>query len=635
MSLEAQEVAVRVRLLGGTAFEAEAAGVSKSVEGIGAAGRKVAAENAVSNSAGLTGFLGNTGKALDTMSGKLDRFSKKSLQVGRETAVLSAGASFLIYESVKEAAATEGKFRLLETQAHATLKIRKELEAGGKGMSKFGVDPQEYADALYPIQSVFHNVKTDHDAMIASAKGAAIGHDTLLNATNAMIGGFRSGFKDIHSFSEEMALLDETVGAGKMHLPELTAAFKGSLFPTAASLKVPQRDVLGLLAAATQTGQNPEEYATRFRTTLLKMGGLKGQALAAAKQLGFSKDQMAEEYKKEGGLALILRQIEEGRHRLGETKGNAAISTVFGGSRSAGTIFTALQLGKTYEEIVKRLEGVKGHATLDEHFDQTKGTMTFQLKVLRGQIKETENELGKFFGPPVVSALKTLAGGLQELAGTFHELPKPVKDTLGILLVLTAGLAPVAFLLSGMAAGLRLLLSPLKGLVWLFQAGRWVGMASDLGLIGTRLPGVIGGFGLLGAALVGLYLTLEKGKHPFNAWEEAYHHLFGGYTAQEKEEKAAEKHARDNFLHNRHAADARHRSTWAHSHPHPWSSPIHNPQLKRAVEDLERKEPDRVRKGLPPIEIKLYHKTDLNGKQLALELVRPLEQIQRANHHRK
>ena len=40
MALEASEVAVRVGLLGGAAFQTEADGVSRSVEGIGAAGKK-------------------------------------------------------------------------------------------------------------------------------------------------------------------------------------------------------------------------------------------------------------------------------------------------------------------------------------------------------------------------------------------------------------------------------------------------------------------------------------------------------------------------------------------------------------------------------------------------------------------
>lgn len=642
-ALEAQEVAVRVRLLDGARFKAEAAEAGAAVRGLGTT---VAETNSMIDTSamkggGLVNFLGGSSKALDTVSGKLDRFSKGALQVGRQTAAMSAGAGFLVYESVKEAASYEGKMTLLMTQAHATLKMREELERKGKGMSKLGIDPTEYADALYPIQSVFHNVTKDYEAVKASAEGAAVGHDTLANATNAMVAGFKTGFKDVHGFKEEMALLDETVGAGKMHLPELTAIFHGSLMPTGAALGMSQRSLLATIASVSQEGQEPEEYSTRLRTALLKTVNLKGEALHAATRMGFSKTQMQEDLRAPDGMLKLLRELAGASKRLGPNEGPADIAAVFGGSRSAGTILTALHNLKANEEITARLVGVKGSGTLDQHFNpETTRTMTFQIKALKGEAHEALLEMGKFFGPPVIGGLKDLAGVLQGVAEGFGKLPTPIKDASGVLLIFAVAAAPVAFLLGGLAGGLKLLLWPMKAvlteIVAMNSAEGFSAIESGLYRLQFAMAGSLGP--VLGlAAAVGLLmaLTLEGGKHPFNAYEEAYHQLMGGYTAKEKEAKAAEKKETENFLLRRHKEDARQHAAFAQSHRHPWSNHIHNAELKRSAEALERAEPDRVARGLPPIEIKLYHKTDLNGRQLALELVRPLKQVERAENHRR
>jgi TP901 family phage tail tape measure protein len=573
------------------------------------------------------------------MSGKLDRFSKKALQVGRETAVASAGAAFLIYESVKEASSVEGKMTLLMTQAHATLKMKQELEAGGKGMSRLGIDPTEYADALYPVQSVFHNTTKDLEAVKAAAEGAAVGHDTLANATNAMVSGFKANFKDVHSFKEEMALLDETVGAGKMHLPELTAIFHGSLMPTGSSLGMSQRSLLAAIASASQTGQEPEEYATRLRTALLKTKNLKGAALSAAEKLGFGVNTMQEDLRAPNGFNLLLQQLSAGVKRLGTNEGTSAVSQLFGGSRSAGTIFTAIKTQKADEEIFARLLEVHNHATLDKHFVETTKTMTFQFKELKSQAKEALLEIGKFFGPPVLAGLKDFAGLAQEAAGTFGELPTPIKDAAGILLVFTALMAPAAFAVAGVTAGLRLALFPLKWLVsglgaFVSVAPAAEGLAYGLGA-GMRamiLPvAVYAGLEALNRLLGGQKSVLSEVIQGYKNWKTLLSELFGGTQPGEKGIAEADKRAARNHtaaeayrLHKEHEL-----GNHPNAHPHgahAWLQNWENTELER-----------EAAKGgsQPKIEVVIHHKTDLNGRQLALELIRPLEQVQREQNNRR
>lgn len=465
MALEAQEVAVRLRLLGGTAFQAEADRSAASIRNVGKAGEEV---NAASATGGLPGFLAKSGKSLDAVNGKLDRFSKKSLQVGRETAVLSAGAGALIYFSVKEAAQAESQFKLLETQAHATRTQRHELEATVPQFGKLGVAPKELAEGYYPLQSVFHNVTQDVKAMDAAIKGAKTGHDTLLHTTEALTGGFKVGFKDIHSYAEEMSLLDETVGAGKMHLPELHQTFTTPLYQTAKALGLEQRDIFSLLASASQTtgAGGVQSYSSRLSTALLKGTTLKGQAAAAGHRLGFGKNTIAEDFQKKEGLLVMLRQLKAGEDKLGDPiAAKRDITEMFGNARSAGTILTALQRLKTAEEIRKRLDGVSGTKTLDTHFKQNTETMQFQFEKLKATIHDLLYEMGKFFGPYVLKGLTVVAKALGGLVTGFKGLPQPVKVGIGVFIALVAVMSPIAFLLAGMSAGLRLLLSPLAMVV--------------------------------------------------------------------------------------------------------------------------------------------------------------------------
>lgn len=638
-ALEAQEVAVRLRLLDGAKFKAEAAEAGGSIKGLGDTVAETNAKIDTSASAGgLTGFLGGSSKALDTVSGKLDKFSKGALQVGRQTAAMSAASGFLIYESIKEAASYEGKMTLLMTQAHATLKMREELEHKGKGMSKFGIDPTEYADALYPAQSVFHNVLKDYESVRAAAEGAAVGHDTPGNAINALVAGYKTGFKDVKGFREEMALLDETVGAGKMHLPELTAIFHGSLMPTGAALGMTQRSLLSTIASVSQEGQEPEEYSTRLRTALLKTVNLKGEALNAATKMGFSKTQMQEDLRNPNGEGMIelLRQLQAASKRLGPNEGPADIAAIFGGSRSAGTILTALHNLKANEEILRRLKGVSGSSTLDKHFAETTHTMTFAIKELRAEAHEAELEMGKFFGPPVIKGLKDLAGFAKGAAHAFGELPGPVKDGVGMLVVFAAAAAPVAFLVGGLTKGLALLLFPLKlfvGALELFTgvAPEATALAYGLGagLNMLIIPvAVYAGLEAINRLLGGQHSIINEVIKGYENWQHIIADIFGKNLSEgsklEKHMLGLDRHPK---AYNHHRAIKENQlGNRPDLHPH---SPLEAWINKHAEAE------NGNHSHLPKIDIEIHHKTDLNGKQLALELIRPIEQIQRANNNRK
>jgi hypothetical protein len=491
-------------MLDGTAFEAEAVRAADSIRGVKKAAEEVNAVNAEQNAGGLLGFLGAGEKRLDSMNKSLDSFARKSLHVARQTASFSAGAGFGIYESVKMNVETEGFMRLLETQGHASRKQREELEGALPNFAKLGVGPKEAADALYPIQSVLHNVTEDEKALEAAAMGAAIGHDTLAHSASALISFWKDGHIGVKSYREEMALLDETVGAGKMHLPELSDVASTGLFQTTGTYGINQRAVLSLLAGITPglSEGGVVTIAQRLKTALTKSIDLKGEALRSAKQLGLGKYTLAEDVRSgPEGLIKMLKALEARRSSLGQNVWQEDIANMFGGSRSAAAILTALKARPDIEHDSKLLGKVHGEGTLQEHFLQTSETSAFQLKKLRAEGEVLEKTLGKLFTPVVMKGITDLVGIFSGLTKAFEALPGPAKDGITYMLIFSALLSPLAFMASGVSTVLKLAMIPALRILF--------GAASETATV--ALPGLALGFEGLGGALGGVAPMLAVG----------------------------------------------------------------------------------------------------------------------------
>jgi hypothetical protein len=547
--------------------------------------------------------------------------------------MVSAGAAAGLYFSVKQYSGEQKATTLLETQAGATHKQADALERAARGWAMYGVSSKEGLEAVYKVQSVFGNVGKDVEVMKAGMMGSKIGHANLNEVTDVLTAETKLWASNP---MKQMALIEKTASFGKMNLGQLIQGMGTTTLALAHGIGMNQEAALSAIAgvSAILPGSGPETFINLMKTPFIKATALKGAALEAAKKLGLGQFTMAEDIRSGPmGVIKLLQQLKSGSKTVGPNAANVDLAAIFGGARGLGTLETLLSALPQIEGVAHKLPQT-GSSELEKNFAKSMGLTSAQLEVFKASLHDLSGEVGKTVVPVLIPALKDLSGGLHGIGSAFKGLPTPLKDGVIGFIALTAVLAPAAFLLAGLAKGLGILLKPLKAAVYLFQAGQWTRTASELGLIsGTRLPALMGGLGLFGAALLGLYLTLEHGKHPFNAWEEAYHKLFGGYTAREKEEKAREKNERAHFLLGRHATEAHKQAAWTHGHPHPWSSPIHNSQLKREVEALEHAEPGRVSKGLPPIkfEVNLHHETKLDGQVLT----NTVERVQREHRNRR
>lgn len=517
MGLEAQEIAVRLRLLGGTAFEEESAKAAASLEGIGAAGKKMNEEMEESSdgaaAGGLLGFLGNTSKTLDTIHGKLNSFSRSAQQVGRQTMLLSAGAGLILYGAVKERTESEAYFRRLEVQAGASRKQREELERAAPAFAHLGMSITEVSKALYPIQSDFKNTTKDLELLTAAAEGARIGFGSKDSVAKVLSSAVQAHFSDVHGAKEEMSLLLKTAGEGKMEFPQLVAAAETSLFPTAQAIHIPERDILSALAAASRVGNEPDKYASLLRTSLIKAITLKGQALTDAEKLGFigGQPEVATMLTRSGGLIEMLRRIESDKEHAGSKQREAEVemwaADMFGGSRSFGTIATLLSTLHSDEGIHKTLMGTHGAGVLNWMFGKSSDTMKAKVEDLEAEARNFLNLLGKSFGPEMLKGVGAFASVLGVAVSDFDELPGPLKEITGGFIGFVAVLSPTMFLLSGLSKGLSLTVRAFK---WPLKALELFGnRTAAAGAEAAEAEGGLGGLAGMLAPGAALFLGLE------------------------------------------------------------------------------------------------------------------------------
>jgi Phage-related minor tail protein len=464
VALEAQEVAVRVRLLGGTAYQRDANATADATERIGKAGAAANAESdaSVATQAGLVGLLSKSGKTLSTHGQKVQKLGRDMKEAGRSAMTLSAGIGFIGYESVK--AATEyGKYaKLLETNALTTPKQLKELEDGTHGWATaLGTTPIELIKALYPIQSSLKNTKEDLWALKAAALGAKVGLDTLPNTANAVAGALKTHLKDIHNPNEAIGLMDYFVGSGKLHLPEFTQALTSGVLQQGSQDHLGFRDIGAVLSAMAKSTIPPMQEATRMRLVLTKMAAVDSPAaLRALRSIGLEQYSLAHDMEKPEGLNVALRDLREHLKKLPQDVQNVKLAEMFGQSRGFATIAGLLQNLKEIEKIRKGSASITGEFT-EKKFKQATETLAFKWEALKGTIDEALIGAGEDLGPTVLPIITEFAHITAGLLYIFTELPAPLRDVFvglaGIGLVAGPVLWIFGNLFTVIGGGMRLL----------------------------------------------------------------------------------------------------------------------------------------------------------------------------------
>lgn len=423
MALEASEVAVRVRLIGGSAFQAEAEKVAGSTELIGSAGKK-ANESAAATS--LT--LGAAGSKLTSVGNKMIGFGRTLTMVG---VPLAAAGGY----AMKAASGFNQQMTLLSTQANESAKNIGWMSNAVLSMSKnFGQLPVEMAKGLYSFESVGIHGRQALNDIRAAAMGSAVGLDSLANTSDAVSSAMASHIKGVGGPLEAMSLMDRAIGMGKMHLTDLTEAMKSGIVPLAQTFHLDFNSVLANIAGLTGPGMPAGQTAARMRLMLTSMESPTTAGSKALAKVGITDPfALAKIMQGPGGLMGALQFLQMHLALLPAYEQNAVLSAVFGRSRGMGQIAATMgQLTKIlqiYDTLQTTTPG-----TLQQHFAQTENTPAFKYAKLHAQLDSEMIKLGTTLNTKLLPVFVRMVPYVTKLLDGFSRLPGPVQDVaLGLM----------------------------------------------------------------------------------------------------------------------------------------------------------------------------------------------------------
>lgn len=520
-SLEAQDVAVRVRLVGGGAFRSEADGVSRSVRDIGKAGKEVNA------SAGLTGFLSRSSSLLTSTGAKLMKHGAQVRQVGAAWSMLSVPVAYAGYASVKTATQFQQAMSLLQRQANDSAKDVKYLasQINGPLATALGTTPTDLAAGLYPIVSSNVHGKRAISALSAAAMGSKVGIDSLENTSNALMAIYNTHLKGSGNFTQIMAVIDQLVGQAKAKLPDLIESMHSEVIPLAKDVGLRFQDIGSAIAAMTRMGVPMDKASTLMKLSLTKMFAPSGAGLKALQRMGLGQFQLAQDLRKRDGLLTALMDLRTHLDRLPQDERNLLLAQAFGQSRGIANIASLLNVIPAMRQI-QRVADSATPRTLYQHFGQAKHTAAFKFAQLHSQLQQSMITLGNAILPVLIPFLKDLTGIVGGVVKAFKGLPVGVQHTVVKFLALFAAMGPVVYVFGSlMTVGGWLL----KGFGLL---GKLIGPGSALiealPELGPALMGALGPIGLFTGAVLLAYQTITPFHNAINSIANWIGGLFGG-----------------------------------------------------------------------------------------------------------
>lgn len=422
MALEASEVAVRVRLLGGSAFQAEADKVAGSTEAIGAAGRRASRHAAIAG----TG-LASTGSKLQSVGNKMIGFGRTLTMVGIPLAAVGGYA-------MKTANTFQQQMTLLSTQAGEQRRNLGWMSRAVLGLGKqFGALPTEIAKGLYNFESVGIHGKAALNDIKAAAMGSAVGLDSLANTTDAVSSIMTSKIKGAGGPVEAMSIMDRTIGLGKMHLSDLTDSFKSAIVPMSQQFGITFQQLMAAEAALTRIGVPAGQATARMRLMYTSMVAPSGAGAKALGDIGVAPHELGNILRSPGGLPAALEDLQMKMSLLSPGDRDSVLASVFGRSRGMGQIVSMLSQLPTIQSIYGQVMKTTPE-TLYQHFGQTQQTSAFKYAQIHAQLDKEMIQLGQTLNDKLLPVFVRLVPFLTRTVDGFSHLPKPLQDfALGVI----------------------------------------------------------------------------------------------------------------------------------------------------------------------------------------------------------
>lgn len=388
------------------------------------------------------------------------------------------------YESVKMAAGFDQAMEMIHTQAGASQAEVEKLKGSVLALAPaVGMGPEELATGLYHIESAGFRGAQAMDILTASAKLAQIGQSDFESTAQAVVGVMASQIKGVKDAADAGNLLNTTVGMGDMKMQQLADAIGTGILPKAAAAGLSFEDVGAALATITDNVTPANEAATRLGMTFSMLTAHTAKADTAFEEIGMSSRQVQNDIRSGGllkaledlkshldatypagkqiKLSLQEQQVEMKKYSQSladmgvpldqqktmlaqfqknlESSGSAAVkqsqalSAMFGGGKSSGTMMTLLG------ELDRFKEKTQQYGTVASRAKQAQEAWAAQQAQFSQQIKQ----IGAQFDVWGVKLGNVLIPYLQKFIGWVRDGAKWIsqhKDVLAVLAGVVAGL---------------------------------------------------------------------------------------------------------------------------------------------------------------------------------------------------
>lgn len=355
--------------------------------------------------------------------------------------------------STKWAIDFQREMEMVHTQAGASQAEVTKMSAAVLDLAKSTQQgPDELAQALFHIESVGYRGAKAMDVLKTATKGAAVGGANLEDTASALAAVTLTNIKGTENYNHAMGVLNATIGAGNMRMGDLLEALKSGIVPTAKVAGLSLSGLTAALAMMTDEGVPAGVAANRLRTALLMITNPTEKAQTALQSIGLTSLDLGHALQKPDGLVKALTMLQD--HMQGihdKTKRLALIGTLFGGSRSAGTI--ALLMNNLDRVKIKYDQINKTASHFNQDVAATQQTAAFKLGKAWSSVQVAMIKVGGALAPLVTQ----MASAVGKLADAFSGLNTTQQQYVLYALGAAAALGPLLMLTGRLFQGLTLL----------------------------------------------------------------------------------------------------------------------------------------------------------------------------------
>lgn len=442
----------------------------------------------------------------DKMEGNLARGAGSWSKFAKTGAL--AVAAVAVY-AVKSAAAFQKSTELIHTQAGRS---QADVDAMRKGIlamaGSVGTGPMALSDALFHIASTGLSARRSMDELRIAAEGAKIGNADLTDVTNALNATVVSGIRGAGNFAHAMGALNAIVGAGDMHMQDLSDALGSGVLAVMKTFGVSLNQAGAALATFGDNNIRGAQAATYLRQAVQSISDPSSKADKALAQIGVTTDQLKNSLAK-GGLsgALDLLHSHFANSGIAANKWGDVLEQAFTKKAGIGITLLLSQFGR-YQ--VKQQEVADGAKNFGNDWSATTKNLSFQMDRLRADVEVLAVKIGDDLLPVAMDFLKVLFGVGNAVGDVVGWFKKHEVATAALAAVIGGALIP-RLLAMGAAFAVDTLSSFANGLAAVTL--RLIGTRSALGEVNDEAGLMAGAFNPLTAIIA------VAGAATFIMWE--------------------------------------------------------------------------------------------------------------------